>query len=114
MFVYRLSPFLQTESLFTGYIQPHYPINVPYIFAIIFGKKSNNIFIHTKEPYILESSSDAFEISSWSFIESWSLETTTLVVSSPELYLYMEIQRVYFNRDCAQNKRDATKSSWKN
>ena len=95
MFVYRLSPFVQTESLFTGYIQPHYPINVPYIFAIIFGKKSNNIFIHTKEPYILESSSDAFEISSWSFIESWSLETTTLVASSPELYLYMEIQRVF-------------------
>ena len=63
MFVYRLSPFLQTESLFTGYIQPHYPINVPYI-AIIFGKYSNNIFIHTKDPYILESSSDAFEISS--------------------------------------------------
>ena len=93
MFVYRLSPFLQTESLFTGYIQPHYPINVPYI-AIIFGKYSNNIFIHTKDPYILESSSDAFEISSWSFIESWSLETT-LVVSSPELYLYMEIQRVF-------------------
>ena len=95
MFVYRLSPFLQTESLFTGYIQPHYPINVPYIFAIIFGKYSNNIFIHTKDPYILESSSDAFEISSWSFIESWSLETTTLVASSPELYLYMEIQRVF-------------------
>ena len=93
MFVYRLSPFLQTESLFTGYIQPHYPINVPYI-AIIFGKYSNNIFIHTKDPYILESSSDAFEISSWSFIESWSLETT-LVASSPELYLYMEIQRVF-------------------
>ena len=82
MFVYRLSPFLQTESLFTGYIQPYYPINVPYI-AIIFGKYSNNIFIHTKDPYILESSSDAFEISSWSFIESWSLETT-LVASSPE------------------------------
>ena len=89
MFVYRLSPFLQTESLFTGYIQPY----VPYI-AIIFGKYSNNIFIHTKDPYILESSSDAFEISSWSFIESWSLETT-LVASSPELYLYMEIQRVF-------------------
>ena len=90
-----VSTFLQTESLFTGYIQPYYPINVPYIFAIIFGKKSNNIFIHTKEPYILESSSDAFEISSWSFIESWSLETTTLVASSSELYLYMEIQRVF-------------------
>ena len=94
MFVYRLSPFLQTKSLFTGYIQPCYPINVPYI-AIIFGKYSNNIFIHTKEPYILESSSDAFEISSWSFIESWSLETTTLEASSSELYLYMEIQRVF-------------------
>ena len=94
MFVYRLSPFLQTKSLFTGYIQPYYPINVPYI-AIIFGKYSNNIFIHTKDPYILESSSDAFEISSWSFIESWSLETTTLVASSSELYLYMEIQRVF-------------------
>ena len=93
MFVYRLSPFLQTESLFTGYIQPHYPIDVPYI-AIIFGKYSNNIFIHTKDPYILESSSDVFEISSWSFTESWSLETT-LVASSPELYLYMEIQWVF-------------------